>query len=174
MLLHQGATTNDAIQHLEIFREYRPLQSRFAPTTLTPENPHTYDDLPNLLFVGIEGSVDWLELVEMAQKQKTDLVVIGNRSPAFGHPTWAIDVACRFLMDSELLLVIEDDSLSPVPVDPCLVFRSKLLFGAPPVVVTLADLARELTRRTHAIGGKLQRHKLVEVFPTAMAGTTLT
>lgn len=170
-LLHRmrgrGLSAKQFGQHIEqcgVCRVQRRNPSRAAPLRPGASDPAP---MPMTAFVVVSAALDHKRLRELAELQDIEVIVLGKNSPAFKDPTWCIDAARLFAVDPELALVVEEDTISPICMDPCILVRPRLLRACldSPFVITLAELARELAARATDAGAGVRLERLVEPLP---------
>jgi len=87
------------------------------------------DEFPTVMIFGIDGPFDLQQILFMARKENRDLVVMGNRSPAFKDPNILLIEAPKFLHDPNLVLSFEKHptKLDPLCLDPMVIVRRTFL-----------------------------------------------
>jgi hypothetical protein len=88
-------------------------------------------DFPTVMVVGIEtvGEIDLALISSLVKSEDKELVVFGNRSPAFRNPNTIIEYAPKFSADLELVLLFEKypNKEDPFAIDPFIIVRRSFL-----------------------------------------------
>lgn len=165
--LREGMAGADIVAHVDACPICRLSSRRYSPTGRSGVADTLVSDIPNSLSVGIDGPPLIEEILRRADKEGVEVVVLSSNSPAAQQPQWVLDALHVMAADPGLCLIVEDDSISPTPMDPCIVVRREHLLhgmeGFPPV--TLRELAERLVRHATQNGRRFRRMPLLEVLP---------
>ncbi|AOS84028.1 hypothetical protein BIU88_07670 [Chlorobaculum limnaeum] len=90
------------------------------------------DDVPTMMVVGIQGRFDLNQVLSLARQNAKDLVVMGNRSPAFKDTNVLLREAPKFRRDPALVLVFEKrpNAQDPFCMDPLVIVRRAFFLEA--------------------------------------------
>lgn len=98
-------------------------------------NPHpklSADDFPTVMVVGIDGRFVLSQVLSLARQEDKELVVMGNRSPAFKNNDMLFDEVPKFRRDPRLVLTFEKQPNihDPMCLDPLVIARRSFLLDA--------------------------------------------
>lgn len=125
----------------------RTMEKRRAKSTPTHVKVAP-EDFPTTMVVGINGPFHLDQILFLARREDRDVVVLGNRSPAYKDNNVLLSEAPKFLRDPKLVLIFEKypSRLDPFCRDPLVMVRRSFLLEAASGmnVETLGELAIEL------------------------------
>lgn len=113
-------------------------------------------DFPTMMVIGIDtvGLLDFPSTVSLVRKENRELVVMGNRSPAFKDPNVLLEQAPKFSADPDLVLIFEKypTKFDPFALDPLVIVRRTFLLEESVKGLSansLGELAIELSIRAN-------------------------
>jgi hypothetical protein len=103
------------------------------------------EKFPTIMVIGIDGPFDLAQILSMVKRENRELVVMGNRSPAFKDHDLLFREAPKFRSDSSLVLTFEKfpSKNDPLCRDPLVIVRRSFLLeiGEKLQAGTLGELA---------------------------------
>lgn len=148
--LNKGLTPDQIAAHVEtcpicgmIIESQRTQKSQSNGEKIDPEN------FPTMMVIGIDGPFDLNQILSLARQENREIVVMGNRSPAFMDHDLLLREAPKFRSDPSLVLIFEKfpNKNDPLCLDPLVIVRRSFLLevGRRPQVRTLGQLAILMT-----------------------------
>ncbi|HEX7181498.1 MAG TPA: hypothetical protein VF756_06615 [Thermoanaerobaculia bacterium] len=117
-------------------------QRQRSPTMAARIDPESF---PTMMVIGIDGPFDLGQVLSLARREAMDLVVMGNRSPAFKDHDLLLREAPRFRSDTSLALIFEKfpSRNDPLCLDPLIMVRRSFLLEVAPRLqaATLGEFA---------------------------------
>ena len=131
--LAQGLTADQMADHVEGCPVCRQtMDVRRKQNQSGPHEQVNPDDVPTMLVVGIQGRFDLIQVLSVARRNAKDLVVMGNRSPAFKDTSVLLREAPKFRHNPGLVLVFEKrpNAQDPFCRDPLVIVRRSFFLDA--------------------------------------------
>ena len=153
--LNKGLTPDQIAAHVETcpvcgptMEARRKQRSQSSGGKIDPEN------FPTIMVIGIDGPFDLNQILSMAKRENRELVVMGNRSPAFKDHDLLLREAPKFRSDPSLVLIFEKfpNKNDPLCLDPLVIVRRTFLLevGGRLQAGTLGELAILMTMEASA------------------------
>jgi hypothetical protein len=158
-------------KHIDTCQVCRRTPPRFAPTNSNSEIGHG-TAVPRTIIFGVQGPVPPINyLLEKLDETDCELLELSSDSPGAQNPEWTMNALRVMAGDPDLCLIAEDDRISPLPSDPCIVVRKALLRYVPSTdfpPITLRKLADLLMQTAADHGRAYRKQALVEVPPNLL------
>jgi hypothetical protein len=148
--LNKGLTPDQIAAHVQTcpvcgpaMGSRRKQRSQSSGAKVDPEK------FPTILVIGIDGPFNLRQILSMARRKNRELVVMGNRSPAFKDHELLLREASKFRSDPSLVLIFEKypSKNDPLCLDPLVMVRRSFLLdvGGRLQAGTLGELAILMT-----------------------------
>ncbi|MGH8549215.1 MAG: hypothetical protein ACRERU_11565 [Methylococcales bacterium] len=125
----KGIQANEVADHISACPVCRTAFSRDAKEKggSLAEMGINVDDVPSMMMIGVSGKFDLNEIIVKVVQDEKELVVMGDRSPAFTSFNTLMREAIKFRHDPALTILMEQrpDAENPLSLDPLIIVRRK-------------------------------------------------
>ena len=144
--LNKGLTPDKIAAHVETCPVCGPtMETRRKEKRQSGGGKIDPETFPTVLVIGIDGPFDLEQILSMTRRENRELVVMGNRSPAFRDHALLLREAPKFRSDPSLVLIFEKfpSKNDPLCLDPLVIVRRVFLLevGGRLAAATLGELA---------------------------------
>jgi len=148
--LNKGLTPDQIAAHVETCPVCGPtMEARRKRKSQSSGAKIATEKFPAMMVIGIDGPFNLNQILSMARRENKELVVMGNRSPAFKDHDLLLREAPKFLSDPSLVLIFEKfpTKNDPLCLDPMVIVRRSFLLevGERLQAGTLGELAILMT-----------------------------
>jgi hypothetical protein len=143
--LNKGLTPEQIATHVETCSVCRPtMEARRKGKIKSADANIDPKKYPTMMVIGIDGAFVLNQILSIARRENRELIVMGNRSPAFKDHELLLREASKFLSDPSLVLIFEKfpNVNDPLCLDPLVLVRRSFLLevGAKLQAETLGEL----------------------------------
>ena len=128
--LNSGLTPDQIASHVETCPICGPtMEARQKKKSRSSGGKIDHEKFPTMMVIGIDGPFDMNQILSMARRENRELVVMGNRSPAFNDHDLLLREAPKFRSDDSLVMIFEKfpSKNDPLCLDPLVIVRRSFL-----------------------------------------------
>ena len=153
--LNSGLTPDQIAAHVETCPVCGPtMEARRKQRSPSDREKIDAEKFPAMMVIGIDGPFNLNQILSMARRENRELVVMGNRSPAFKDHDLLLREAPKFRSDPALVLIFEKfpSKNDPLCLDPLVIVRRDFFIevGGRLQAGTLGELAILMTMEASA------------------------